>query len=105
MALPERYHGRPILIIVENYVLSAIGELDADKQQAMAGVVRHTWGGDDDWLGTVREQLRWERSIDETIRRNWRDYQDAARAQGVSGSAAEFALMFADAIEAQTREA
>jgi hypothetical protein len=99
MAMPERYQGSPLLLIIENYALSVIGELAPEKAKGMRGVVQRVWGGDDDWMATVRRELDWKESIDSTIKRNWSGYQEAAREQGVPGSAVEFAMMFADAVE------
>jgi len=104
MASAKRYDGRPILIIIENYVMGVIGELDTAKHTAIAGVVQSVWGSGADWMGTVRKELGWEKSIDDAIHENWRDYQKTARQQGTPGSAVEFAMMFADAVEKQSRE-
>jgi hypothetical protein len=103
MALPDRYRGRPILIAIENYALAVIGELDADKAAGIAAVVQRVWGGGHNWMLNIREQLAWAPSIDDTIRRNWKNYQRAARDQGVDPSAVEFAMMFADAVEQEAR--
>lgn len=99
MPLPNRYEGRPILVFIENYGLAVLGHLPPDKEARISKLVQHTWGGGEDWMQTVRSQLDWRPSIDQTIRKNWQRYQDAARSQAVPESAAEFAMMFADAIE------
>ena len=101
MTLPRRYEGKPLLIVIENYALAVIGTLDDKKAANVRDIVNRVWGGADDWMATVREQLGWEPSMDQTIRRNWAGYQKAAREQGVPGSATEFAMIFADAIERQ----
>jgi hypothetical protein len=44
-AEPERYSGRPLLIVLENYVLDCIGELGPDKQALARSVVQRVWGG------------------------------------------------------------
>jgi hypothetical protein len=54
-------------------------------------------------MATVRRELDWKPSIDSTIERNWRGYKQAAREQGVPGSAVEFAMMFADGVEEDAR--
>jgi hypothetical protein len=48
-AEPERYKGRPLLIILENYVLDCIGELPPDKQALARSTVQRVFGGGDDW--------------------------------------------------------
>ena len=98
-APPQRYEQKPILILIENYVLAVIGELDPVKAVGVRDAVKAVWGGGDDWQATLRAQLAWEPSMDDTIQRNWQGYRKAARAQGAAGSAEEFAMMFADAVE------
>jgi hypothetical protein len=98
MALPERYEGRPLLLVIEQYVLGTIDALPPEKIAGMVDIVRGTWGGGGDWRGTIRTALSWDTSIDEAILKNWEGYQRAAREQGMSGSPNEFAMMFADAL-------
>jgi hypothetical protein len=78
-AEPERYAGRPLLIVLENYLLDCIGELPADKQTLARSVVRSAWGGGDDWKAKVREQLQLEPSIDEALRGMWSQNQQLAK--------------------------
>src|SRR4051812_36175874 len=66
-AEPERYSGRPLLIVLENY-LDCIGELPPDKQALARSVVQRVWSGGDDWRATVREQLHLEPTMDEALR-------------------------------------
>jgi len=70
-AEPERYSGRPLLIVLENYVLDCIGELGPDKQALARSVVQRVWGGGDDWKATVREQLKLLPSTDEALHGMW----------------------------------
>ena len=87
-----------MLLIIENYALNLLGELPTEKAATMKMITARVWGGGDDWMETVRETMGWDTSIDETIRQNWTGYQRAAEQQGVTGSAEEFAMMFADAV-------
>jgi hypothetical protein len=103
MALPERYAGKPILLIIENYVMVVIGELPAEEATAVQNVVQRVWGGSPDWMSTVRRELAWETSFDEAILQNWEGYRKAARQQGAAASPSEFARLFADAVEEQSR--
>jgi hypothetical protein len=36
---PDRYKGRPLLIVMENYVLDGIGKLTPDKQEGIRKIV------------------------------------------------------------------
>ena len=98
MSVPERYQGRPALLIIENYVLAVIGALSAEKNAVMRDVVQRMWGGGDDWMETVRGQVGWQRSIDDEIHENWIGYQEAAQDQKATGSPDEFAMILAEGI-------
>lgn len=70
-AQPDRYAGRPLLMILENYVLDCIGELSPEKQKNMASVVQSVFGGEEDWKQTMREVLHLDVAMDEQIRQMW----------------------------------
>ena len=92
----ERYRGRPLLMLLENYVLAAIGELPPDRSAGVGGIVRKMWGGGDDWMGTLRGELGLEDSMDEDLRGMWARNQAIARENGVDLHPVQFAKMVAD---------
>ncbi|MCA9634179.1 MAG: hypothetical protein KC766_41325 [Myxococcales bacterium] len=94
----DRYDNRPILVFLENFALAAIGELSEDKAATLRVLVTEMWGGDDDWMETLREQLGWKPDIQETIRLNWAAYQKAAGDQGAELTPEDFAQRFADTV-------
>jgi hypothetical protein len=93
---PERYVGRPLLVVLENYVLDCIGELPPDKQALAHSVMQRVWGGGDDWKATVRAQLELEPSVDEALRGMWSRNQELARQQRQQSNAVQFAKMVVD---------
>jgi hypothetical protein len=93
---PDRYEGRPLLILLENYVLAAIGELPPEKAAAAGAVVRKTWGGDDDWMRTLRGEVDLNDSVDDTLRQLWARNRQIARENGVELSPEQFAMMVCD---------
>jgi hypothetical protein len=93
---PERYRGKPLLIVMENYVLHCIGELPDDKEPILLAVVQRVFGGDADWKRTVRAQLHLPDSIDDSIRAMWMRNQTIAANNNMSLSPIQFAKMFAD---------
>jgi hypothetical protein len=95
-AEPERYKGRPLLIVMENYVLDCIGELAADKQDGIRKIVQKVWQGGDDWKKTVRAQLHLEDSIDDVIRGLWEKNQKIANESNAVLHPVEFAKMVVD---------
>lgn len=99
-AQPDRYAGRPLLIILENYVLDCIGELSPEKQKNMASVVQSVFGGGGDWKQTLRETLHLDGAMDEQIRHSWQTDKGVDIAiQQVFGEVSpdQFAQLFVDA--------
>jgi hypothetical protein len=93
---PERYRGRPLLVVLENYVLAAIGELPADEHAGVGQAVQRVFGGGADWMRTVRQQLGLGESLDESLRQMWARNQDLARQQATALHPVQFAKMVAD---------
>src|SRR4051812_44017767 len=75
----DRYEGKPLLILLENYVLDCIGCLSNDKATKIVGVVQRVFGGSDDWKATLRSSLQLDESIDENLRQMWVRNQDLAK--------------------------
>ena len=95
-AEPERYAGRPLLIVLENYVLDCIGELPPEKQALVRSVVQRTWGSGDDWRATVRAQLHLESNLDESLRGMWSRHREIAKQHSQSLHPIQFAKMVVD---------
>jgi hypothetical protein len=64
----DRYAGRPLLILLDNYVLSCIDQLPADKEAGLLSVTQRVYGGGDDWKATLRATLQLGDSLDESLR-------------------------------------
>jgi len=92
----DRYSGRPLLILLENYVLSAIGSLAPDKEQLAASATQRVFGGNSDWRSTLRSTLHLGDSLDESLRQMWATNQQRAQQAGVTIAPEEFARMIAD---------
>ncbi len=92
----DRYSGRPLLILLENYVLSAIGSLAPDKEQLAVSVTQRVFGGDGNWRSTLRSTLHLGDTLEESLRQMWAANQQRARQAGVTLAPEEFARMIAD---------
>ena len=92
----DRYTGRPLLIVLENYVLDCIGSLQPDKEAIARSLVQRVWGGGNDWKATVREQLQFDQSLDESLRGMWERNQELAKQHNQPLDAIEFAKMVVD---------
>jgi hypothetical protein len=93
---PDRYRGRPLLLILEQYVLSTLGELTPDKEAVVRQVVQRLFGGGDDWQATLRERLQLAASMDDELRSMWANNTATAREHGVSLLPVQFAKMVVD---------
>lgn len=92
----DRYAGKPLLILLENYVLDCIGQFPEDKRAAMVAVTTRVFGGDDDWKSTVRTTLQLGESLDEHLRQMWVTNQQIAAQTGQTLSPTDFARMVVD---------
>lgn len=92
----DRYRGRPLLILVENYVLHVIGHLPAEKVDVLEAAVRRVWGGGSDWCSTFRKTLDLNDSVDDTLRALWERNQVVARERGEVFTPEDFARGVAD---------
>jgi hypothetical protein len=93
---PERYADRPLLIVLEAYVLDCIGELRMDRQEAIAELVNSAFGGDDDWKQTIRRELDLLDTLDDNIRGLWARNQQIAKQAKTTLHPAQFARMIVD---------
>jgi hypothetical protein len=93
---PERYRGKPMLVIIDSYALSVIGMLSPEEDTRMRQVVKQVFGGDDDWRATVRRTMAWPSNVDAEILENWESYKRAANAQGIAVDPGPFARAFGD---------
>ncbi len=90
--LGGRYDGRPLLILLENYVLAAIGHLTPDKAKLNASITQRIFGGGEDWRATLRDVLHLEASTDDEMRSLWA----AAQQQAPGPAPEEFARRMTD---------
>src|SRR5436309_2269888 len=95
-AEPDRYRGRPLMIILENYVLAAIGSLPPKANQQLAEMVKSVFGGGDDWQKTVREQLGLADSLDDALHDMWQRNQMISKQQQIGLDPVQFAKMVVD---------
>jgi hypothetical protein len=94
-ALPERYEKNPMFVLLENYVLDAIGHLEPEKAERLNEVLTRNFGGDD-WRKTLRQQFDLPQETDENLTLMWRQRQDEADAKGEGVSPEQFAREVVD---------
>jgi hypothetical protein len=104
---PDRYEGRPLILILDNYVLDCIGELPSDKKALITTIVQKAFGGGSDWKKTVRGLLQLSDSIEDNIRSLWTENKKIAAQNNSELHPVQFAKMivddnFAELIDKQT---
>ena len=66
-----RYEGRPLLRLLDSYVMAITGNLDSDTEARVAKVVKATFGGGPDWMATLREVVHLPDDMDQRIQKPW----------------------------------
>jgi hypothetical protein len=84
-----RYEGRPLLRLLDCYVLALTGNLGTEMEKKVAQTVRATFGGGPDWKATLSEVVKLPPNMDERIRALW-------RSQPAGTDPLEFALAVSD---------
>jgi hypothetical protein len=95
----NRYAGKPLVRLLECYVLKAIGQLAAEDEarlSAMEPQLRKVYRHNGSWVHIVSSALDFPNNMAETIEQIWRRNQDVARASGITLEAQQFAEMFVD---------
>lgn len=96
---PERYAEKPMLRLLELYVLWSLDHLsedDASRLEAMAAKLTGTFGGDGRWQDAISTAMELPENMPELIRETWSKNQEIAVANSVELPAQTFAEMFVD---------
>jgi len=100
MAPPSsRYEGKPLLRLLECYVLSAIGELsDADEEElrAITPNLCRVYRTEGDWRAVLAAAMELPTDLHTKIREIWNKNVESAKARGVRLNPQEFAESFVD---------
>jgi len=76
-SIPDRYEHNPMLVLVENFVLDAIGRLEPEKAARLNEIVNRTFGGTN-WRATLRHQLALPPDTQDTLKTLWKQRQAEA---------------------------
>ena len=98
MASNPRYDGKPLLRLLELYVLRAIVELPQTEQRTlerMAPKLQAIYGGNGEWQEAVAA-VHMPADMPAAIRDMWAKSLEIARANGVTAAPQKFAEMFVD---------
>jgi hypothetical protein len=100
-----RYDGKPLLRLIELWVLWVIGEIDrADEARltAMEPKFQKTWGLKGNWHEMIEAVLDLPPSLAGGLREAWQRNLETARTQGVPPPKEVFAQSIADQIAGAT---
>ncbi len=95
----ERYAGKPLLRLLELYVIWAVGLLpdeDAKRLTAMAPKLTDTFGGDGSWQDALAVTMQMPENMPDLIRDMWAKNQAIAASQNSTLDVQAFAEMFVD---------
>ncbi|MCE9554124.1 MAG: hypothetical protein K8T91_12215 [Planctomycetes bacterium] len=96
-----RYDGKPLLRLVELWVLWIIGELtsvDEARLLAMQPHLERTWGHHGSWHEMIEAVLHLPPELPDQIRAMWQRNLETAHREGVSPPAEMFVKSIADQI-------
>jgi len=97
-SLKERYARRPLLRLLDDYVLDVIGALPEETHAVLLEVVRlaypNTPGAT--WRGVLENELELEPDLKRKILSMWRDYQQFMAGEGTAANPSVFAVSFSD---------
>ena len=101
----DRYSGRPLLRLIECYVLDAIGELEPGEKNRLestsASISKAVGSEADTWQGAIRDALDLPDDFPDTLRSDWVANREAAAASQHLLTPNEFAIAVADTFVAQ----
>src|SRR5687767_7461364 len=92
----ERYKDKPFLLMLESYVLDAIGELPQHMEQLAKSVSSKLFGGGD-WRRRLREEVGFDKSLNEQLKQLWKENQQIAKEKGAELLAQDFAQVLVEA--------
>jgi len=95
-----RYDGKPLLRLLELYVLKVLDELPSVEQETLtrlAPKLQAIYGGNGQWHEAIEAAVHMPKDMPQVIRDMWAKNLEIARANNVpSLSAQKFAEMFVD---------
>lgn len=95
-----RYDGKPLLRLLELYILKALDELPAMEQETLtrlAPKLQAIYGGNGQWHEAIEAAVHMPKDMPQLIRDMWAKNLEIARAKNVPAlSAQKFAEMFVD---------
>lgn len=99
MTTDPRYEGKPLLRLLELYVLKAIGDLPQESETAVAAMgpkLQAIYGGDGSWDDAIARAVQMPDGMQQAIRDMWMRNLKIAHDNNVTLTPQQFAEMFVD---------
>ncbi len=99
MVSTSRYDSKPLLRLLELYVLRAIGELPSKERQTLEGMapkLQAIYGGNGEWHEAIAAALHMPADMPTAIEGMWVRNLEVARSNGVTLHPQTFAEMVVD---------
>ncbi len=99
MSANPRYDGKPLLRMLEFYVLSAIGELSQAEESTLVGMapkLHALYGGGGAWHEAIAASMKMPPDMPSAIQRAWANNCEIAKANNLTLTPQRFAEMFVD---------
>lgn len=93
----SRYEGKPLLRLVDCFVLDAIDQLDDAQRatlEALEPRLAKTFGANGTWQEMVGSQMGFAEDLADQIRQVWRGYLDQAETQQLRADPQAFVVDF-----------
>jgi len=94
-----RYAGRPMVRLLECYVMQAIGELNKDHMKVLKEMepkLREIYGREGSWAEIISEELELRPELSERLRAMWKENKERGANAGVRLEPEDFAKMVVD---------
>jgi hypothetical protein len=94
-----RYQGKPLLKLLESYVLWTIGQLpekDTELLNQMTPKLQSVYGMQEDWQQIISTVMQLPPNMPTLVRDLWTKNTEIARTNGVTLTPQRFAEMFVD---------
>jgi hypothetical protein len=82
----DRYQNKPLLRLLDCYLMDLIGELAPDQARTLVDLepmLHRAWKSTGTWREMVEEQMGFQPTVREKVKGFWRGYIAAAEAQGL----------------------
>jgi hypothetical protein len=91
-----RYKDKPFLLMLEAYVLDAIGQLPS-HMESLTKTVSGKFFGAGDWRKRLREEVGLDKSLNAQLQQLWKENVQIAKEKGVELAPTDFAQALVEA--------